>query len=339
MKMLDHADTFEVLCLQAADNGRGEALFGDCLARARKELRPFMVGMDFPSVYLEFPLAGDPFLDVTVLYKNLDEGQRIDSEAAAGTDELIDWFARTCGSREYINFGFELDIKDPQATSAAVHFQPRSAHALVQPFCEAIGEPERAKLYLDLNDRLPAGWELSFFGMFRGRPGSPLRVCGYLNKATVEPIAADPRRMADVFDQIGFVAYDDEMLAQISELLAAGPGSYDFQFDIYPDGHLGDVFAIDTRFEIERPQLVRASFAEGPASRVMSLLERWDIADERWRLGVEAAFARMIPVELEDGSTGRYALVVMPQWVKVRWANKRLQPSKLYHLACAQLLG
>ena len=61
MRLLSHADAFEVLCLQAADNGRGEVLFGDCLKRARQYGRAFMVGPDFPDVYLEFPLAGAPF--------------------------------------------------------------------------------------------------------------------------------------------------------------------------------------------------------------------------------------------------------------------------------------
>ena len=78
MKALSHADAFEVLCLQAADDGRGDVLFGDSLPRARKALRPFMVGERFPSVYLEFPLLGAPFLDVTVLYAALEAGTRID---------------------------------------------------------------------------------------------------------------------------------------------------------------------------------------------------------------------------------------------------------------------
>ena len=39
-----------------------------------------------------------------------------------------------------------------------------------------------------------------------------------------------------------------------------------------------------------------------------------------------------------DGSTGRYAFTLMPQWVKARWTAGVLQPSKLYHFANACLL-
>lgn len=336
-----HPDAFEAMCLQAADCGRGEILFGECLPRARTALRPFMVGEGFPSVYLEFPLAGAPFLDVTVLYDKLEPGTRIASTAAAGTEALLDWYAKENPNGKGdldVSFGFELDVKDPALPRAAVHFQPRRALGLVEPFCEAAGEPERARLYLDLAARMPAGWPLSFFGMFRGRPGSPLRVCGYLAASEKRACAKDPGRIAGVFDELGFTAYDETMVSRISTLMGATEETVDFQFDVYDDGHLGPTFAVDLQFGIERPEAVGASFRSGPASRVLGLLESWGAADGRWRLGGDAAFARALDVALEDGGTGRYAFTLMPQWAKARWTGGELQPSKLYLLARSQLL-
>ena len=81
-----------------------------------------------------------------------------------------------------------------------------------------------------------------------------------------------------------------------------------------------------------------ASFTDGPAARAMGKLEELGAADGRWKLGGDAAFARSMNVELEDGSTGRYAFTLMPQWVKARWTAGALQPSKLYHFANACLL-
>ena len=328
---------FEVLVLQLADEGRGPVLFGESVNRVRPLVAPFIVGKEFPGVYFEFPLKGDPFLDVTVLYHEVEPGTRVDSEAAAGTGPMFDWYARERELDENISCGFELDTKNPAMPTPAIHFQPRTNIGLVDPFCEAIGESERGKLYLDQAKRMPKGWPLSFFGMFRGRPGSPLRVCGYLDADVKERGAHDPAYIAEVFDQVGFTAYDDTMLSRVSALMAAAPGSLDFQFDVYPDGHLSDVFAIDAQFEIKQPEVVHASFADGPASHVMALFEKWGIADERWKLGIDATFARAIPVELEDGSVGRYAFTLMPQWIKARWSNKELQPSKLYVLGKAGL--
>ena len=333
-----NADAFEVLCLQAADEGRGEALFGSCLERARTELRPFMVGSTFPSVYLEFPLIGNPFLDVTVLYGELEPRTRVDSPAAEGSGPMLDWFAQAHSNFENISCGFELDVKVPSRTLAAVHFQPRHHVQLVAPFCEAAGIPHAAPLYLDFDERMPSGWEPSFFGVFRGREGSPLRVCGYLANSEKDACADDSRHLASIFDEIGFSAYDETMLEQASQLMRTAPGTVDYQFDVYPDGTLGNIFAIDAQFALEQPENVRASFTDGPGARVMGLLEGWGVADERWKLAAQAAFARAIPVQLDDGTIGRYGFTLMPQWVKARWTSGVLQPSKLYHGGSAKIL-
>lgn len=323
--------------LQAADEGRGPVLFGESLDRAREAVVPFMVGEKFPSVYLEHPLIGDPFLDVTVLYGKIEPGFCIESDAARGTEALIDWYANECGEYENISFGFELDTKKTELSAGAVHFQPRRHTELVVPFCKALGEPERAQLYLGLNERLPAEWQLSFFGMFRGRPGSPLRVCGYLDTEEREACAQDPSRLASVFDAIGFSAYDSPMLAEATRLMGVAPVGIDFQFDVWPDGSLGNTFAFDLQFGIEQPEAVLANFTDGPAAQLMGLLESLGVADHRWKLGAQAAFARAIPVELPDGSLHRYSFTLMPQWAKARWTDGVLQPSKLYFLAKAGL--
>ena len=339
MRAPTRTDAFQVLLLQAADEGRRPVLFGESLQRAREAVPPFLVGDSFPSVYLEHPLAGEPFLDVTVLLGRTAAGTRIASPAAGDHGAMLDWYASVRPEYDEVCCGFELDTKRDPLPPAAVHFQPRANVGLVRPFCAAVGEPERAELYLDLAGRMPEGWPLSFFGMFLGRPGSPLRACGYLNNSQKDACAQDPDHLADAFDAIGFAAYDDAMLAQATALMAAAPGSLDFQFDVYPDGRLGDTFAFDVQFEIAQPQAVCAAFETGGAARVMRLLQGWGAADERWKLAAPSAFARAIGVELDDGEAGRFAFTLMPQWAKARWTNGTLQPAKLYHHASAELLG
>ena len=339
MRQPSHADAFQVLLLQAADEGRGPALFGDSLVRAREAVPPFLVGERFPDIYLEHPLLGEPYLDATVLYGEIPLGMRVDSPLAAGRADLFDWFAEAHARCDDISFGFELDTKLDETPAAGIHFQPRSHIELVEPFCEAAGEPDRAALYQQMARRMPDGWPLSFFGMFCGRPDSPLRVCGYLGTGEKDACTQDPERMAAVFDAVGFSAYDDQMLGQIRELMASAPSAVDFQFDVYPDGSLGETFGIDVQFGIEQTAKVQASFADGPAARVVDLLQAWNVADRRWSLGVDATFARAIPIEQPDGAFAGFAFTLMPQWVKVRWTRGRLQPSKLYLLARADLLS
>ena len=329
---------YQVLLLQAAGEGRGPLLFGDSLERAGEAVLPFLVGESFPDVYLEHPLLGDPFLDVTVLFGPVEPGTRIESPAAGDHAAMLDWFARARGLNDAISFGFEVDTKEERLPVSAVHFQPRVYTELVRPFCEAAGEPQAAELYLALAERMPKSWPLSFFGMFRGRPCAPLRVCGYLAPREREECAVDPDHLAAAFDTVGFSAYNDAMLSQVSALMAAAPGCVDFQFDVYPDGSIGHTFAIDVQFGVEQPKAVWASFDHGPGWGVMNLLEQWGAADSRWKASVQAAFARALPIETAVGERGLYAFSIMPQWVKARWINGLLQPAKLYHLAHSGLL-
>ena len=55
------ATFFQTLLIHAGDEGRAEALFGESYGRVRQVAPPFIIGGQFPSVYLEFPLAGDRF--------------------------------------------------------------------------------------------------------------------------------------------------------------------------------------------------------------------------------------------------------------------------------------
>ena len=335
----DFAQSFQTLLLIAADDGRRDLLFGDSLERAWEVVPPFLVGNRFPDVYLEHPLSGDPFLDVTVLLQDVEPRTRIDSPLAGEHGALLDWYASIdrCGGS--VDLGFEVDTGAESVPEAAVHFQPRQHLEYVRPFCEAAGEPDRADLYLDLASRMPKAWSLSFFGMFRGRPASPLRVCGYLSPEEKAACATDPVRLAATFDRIGFSAYDEAMLEQVTTLLSAAPPLADFQFDVLPDGSIGDTFAIDVSFGVERPSAVAESFASGVGARTMGLLESWGAADARWRDAARSAFARAIDVEASDGSSARLALTVMPQWAKVRWRECELQGSKLYHSAGARLFS
>jgi hypothetical protein len=333
--VLNNALAFDVLCLQAADEGRGEILFGDCLERVRREAPPFIIDGSFPSVYLEYPLIGDPFLDITILYnEGVAKGQRVNSPLVAGTEAAMDWFTNLDDGYEGISFGYELDTKDPSLPVAAIHFQPRRHRQLVDPFCQAVGEPERAHLYHEVNERLPPAWELSFFGMFRGRSNSPLRVCGYLHQQEIQA-CTDPKRLKSVFDAVGFTSYSKEMLEQATTLIDGAAQSADFQFDVYPDGTLGDTFAFDVSYNIQRPELVHENFENGKAAKLMRQLEEWGVADERWHLTSGATFSRAIPLEREDGSFGRYHFVVQPQWEKVRWTACKLMPAKSYLFATA----
>ena len=88
-------------------------------------------------------------------------------------------------------------------------------------------------------------------------------------------------------------------------------------------------------------ELLQETDAEHPISTAQierALYERWGIADERWRLIPDTAFARSLPVTRADGTAAAYSFTLMPGWSKARWRNGVLQPAKFYLLGKAGVL-
>ena len=330
-----HAQAFELLLLKAAEAGRNAALFGRAAHRVRDAACPFLIGKKFPEIYLEFPLAGEPFLDVTLLYAELEEDAHIDSPLANGCEDILSLYARERAKDASIDFGFEIDCAGPAPSAAGVHFQPRRRTDLEAPFCEAAGSPEKAALYLAQDRRMPQGWRLDYFGMFRGRSASPLRVCGYLGKRERRACAADPARLARSLEQAGFSAFDGAMLAQATRVLGLAPAGAEFQLDVLANGSLGDIFSIGLRFDSLPSAEVRRSFASGVGAAVMAQLREWGIADGRTTHVTEMAFTRGVNVWAGNGTSVPFGFSLNPGWLKVRWRDGVLQPAKLYMNASA----
>ena len=340
MKIPAHTQAFELLLLQAARDGRDAALFGGAADRVRDAVLPFLIGEKFPEIYLEFPLGGEPFLDVTLLYGELGEDAHINSPLASGCEDILSFYARERAKDEQITFGFEIDGADPAPSAAGVHFQPRSRTELVLPFCEAAGSPEKAELYLAQDGRMPQGWPLSYFGMFRGRKGSPLRVCGYMEERERHACAADPAYLGRALDQAGFSAFDTEMLAQAARILELAPAYVEFQFDALADDSLGDMFAIGVHFDSLPSAEVRRSFADGAGASIVAQLQEWGIADDRVAHVAEMTFTRGMYLQSDDGSLKPFGFSLIPTWLKVRWRGGVLEPAKLYmNVSAGQLKG
>ncbi len=231
-----------------------------------------------------------------------------------------------------VGFGFELDTEKTIVPPVAVHFEPRNNPLLATRFFELLGEKERLHLYDDMRKSLPKNWEPAYFGLFRERPEAPLRVCGYLQKDEVISCKEDPSRIKDIFDKVGFTAFDQTMISQITEVLRIEPAGFDYQFDIYPDGTMGKIFSIEIMLKERSEKSIRKSFEKGAALQILDLMRKYGLAEEKSRLLGEFTFERSVPVELKDGSLAPFHLGFRPKWFKIRWDNTKLVPAKCYFL-------
>lgn len=329
MRRPSQMETFDALYCIAAGGGRGEALFGDSITLARPAYERTLIGNGYPTAYLEFPLLGDPGFDLLSVYGSVAAGARFAPGAGFGRQDLFDWFGSLQIDDGTVSCGLELDTSAGETDRVGVYLQQRQHTELVEPFLASIKEAGRARSYLDVLERMPKGWPPAYVGLFPGRPGTPLRIGGYMSKPDLRRCIADPAHLGKRFRRIGFAAFDEAMLRRCAASMRCVP-SVDFQFDIMADGSLGDTFGLSLSFNQTTPRQAKACMEDGQGARLMEMFESWGLADDRWRLIADAAFARHVDVRRDDGSEGRMALCVLFNYAKIKFIDGVAQPAKFY---------
>lgn len=111
--------------------------------------------------------------------------------------------------------------------------------------------------------------------------------------------------------------------------MALAPG-VDFQFDIMEDGRLGDTFGLSLSFNETKPRRARECMEGGYGAKICKLMQDWGLADDRWQLIADAAFAKHVPYQREDGTEGRFALCILFNYAKVKFTACEPRPAKFY---------
>ena len=333
MKKPNQMEAFDALYTIAAGDGREEALFGSSYELARPVYERTLIGDGYPAAYLEFPLLGKPCFDLLSVHGYVEPEAQFAPGAGFGYQAMFDWFKGVCKEDGHVSCGIELDTSTGETDRAGVYLQQRECVELVAPFLESVGESARAQSYLDVLSRMPKGWPPAYVGLFPGRPGTPLRIGGYMGHAELERCAQDPEHLGECFRQVGFTAFDKEMLGRCSKFMEIAP-SADFQFDIMPDGSLGGTFGLSLSFNETKPRQAYECMEGGYGARLMGLLQDWGLADDRWKAITSAAFGRHVGYEKEDGTEGRFALSIRFNYAKVKFTACEPQPAKFY-LTCA----
>ena len=102
------------------------------------------------------------------------------------------------------------------------------------------------------------------------------------------------------------------------------------------DGTLGDTFGLSLSFNETTPRRARACMEDGYGARICELMQDWGLADDRWKLIADAAFARHVSFEKDDGSEGRFVLCILFNYAKVKFTAREPQPAKFYLLLDAR---
>ena len=111
MRAIDNNTAFRLLLASAASGGRDKLLFGDSLERVKKIIPDFLGKGDFPDIYLEFPLFGEPFLDIflTVVAEEPYQGSYITSPLAEDSEKIVSFIRDAHRKYREVSGGFEID--------------------------------------------------------------------------------------------------------------------------------------------------------------------------------------------------------------------------------------
>lgn len=324
MKTPDPLELYDLLYGLAARDGREAALFGGSAPFARSMVKKALIGDGCPTFYLELPLIGAPRFDVLVGYGRVSPDARFSPGAGFGYQPLFRWFS-ALPQGQGVSCGFALDCGTGQAEQVGVYLQFRGNSTLTAPFLNVLGESKRLSGLETVLRQLPEGMRASYLGLFPARKGAPARIGGYLCGAAVR----EQGLMKSCFDRIGFSAYDASMLDFCNQCLSLVTGA-DFQFDLFPDGSLGDVFGLSLSCNDVKPRQAAEWMDTGSGKTLMTLLEQRGLADERWKRLSGAALSKGIRTEGENGENKILGLAVRFNYVKIKFQSGLPVAAKFY---------
>ena len=119
--MIDHMTLYDTVYALVANEGREQALLGECGPLAREAFRRSLAGDMFPIVWFEVPMQGNPRFDLHVALGRdaLCAGVEFADGAGNGYDELFRWYeeCETGGA----GLAFAYDVSDGRIEAPAIH--------------------------------------------------------------------------------------------------------------------------------------------------------------------------------------------------------------------------
>ena len=330
--MTDYAMLYDMVYALTARNGREEALFGISAPAAREAFLHSLTGTEFPELWFEVPLAGDPWFDLHALTScvSLTPGMTFPESLAKDAQAAFAWFAKQ--QRTTRQLALSWDTGKGFAERPAVQLLVKTDNAEVTcDFLEAAGRPDAKEAYRTFVSSLPDDWFACYTGVFPARPDHNLRVECIPEHHLQNAYANDPALLEQHLKQVGLTELGDTLLARC-QLMAQTPFQLEFQFDVEPDGRAGATFGASLRFARPPSEGDWEGFAaDGNAGTLMQQVESWGLADERWRLLEDTIFATR--ASRGDESCVLYCY---PAFVKLRWRAGEPVDAKAYLIAGAQ---
>jgi len=328
--MVDYSRIYDIIYALCAIGGREQKLFGPYHPLAHEAFRRSMASPDFPEIWFELPLAGDPWFDLHVLTarKSLDADMPFDPETTGGNPAVFSWFARQDISKVR-QLALSYDVHSAGIDEPAVQLLVRThTPETICSFLQAAENETAAEAYRSFEKRLPDGWFCCYAGVFPSRKDFNLRVECIPDRGLERAYAQDIALLERDLRQVGLCDFGETLLPRC-QLLAQSPYPLEFQLDISPEGRALPTVSASVRFGASPDDPDMPSFdPDGPAGELMERIESWGLADDRWRLLPETAFAKRVTRNGKE-----MVFYCYPAFIKLRWRNGEPVDAKTYLIA------
>ena len=337
------------LCQRAADDGRGEALFGrdaEAYGAAAAEAvgRSSLAHTDRAHYYFEFPLTGRSGLDIMVQYRcgSLLPGASFLKGDGFGYQQFFGRLAEEQSFEDYLVF-FAFDLSEGRE-QPNIYLMPKLAGAncdYVPGMLQLLGEEKRTEKTMQAFDAAPPGWQPYYAGLMKTREGAPIRL-GFVTKAgLVNRYAADSAMIVRDFGVYYPGGVPDVVCEQLMRLAKATEkdACWDIQLNLFDDGSFDDHLGItpDMGFRYNDVRHAERTLESDRVIKIMELLESWNCADDRWHLMGEACcgIQRRAGYKTDTGTVvhRRVADAIQLNAVKVRLKRTGAYLAKGYLIA------
>lgn len=336
---LTQQEIYKILIAHLARGERKTEFFGD-LALSEKAFANSLIANEFPTIYYEIYLQGEPRTDmhVSVASESVHACGNIPPHLGGGGYETFFAWYKTTPGRRTLHFAYDLSEKRTDSHAIQLFFDLPFSD--VKEYFRIMGSGASAEYLREFAELAPKGWRPSYFALLQGRPGSPARVDFFVRKERQEIYAKDIAVFGEDLKSAGFDAVNDEFLRICGEI-ARAPFPMELQFNVLEGGKADSTIGVSATLapaalglrQTDRPALVqiRESFSEGGAAcHLLQRAEAWGLSDRRWRYARDIIFYKRLSL----GGANVFLLSV-PVFLKVRWREGKPLDAKMYDIARA----
>lgn len=321
-------------------NGKESLLFGNnyrelCI----KAINCTLIKDSYFGLFSEFPLIGEPFLDLSVYStpKEITLPIYFTDGQGFGYKELYEYQHRL----GYHNLGFEFDLSKGQPFHPHVVIFPTDELLYDKEYLEncfnLMGINDRTGFLFNKIDKAIPGWKFAYFGGYNGRKDCPTRIVFRICGEQMSAYKSNMKRLFNDLKAFGYLYISDTMLLPLN-ILFKYTNNCKISFDLLPDGTLGSTMGFEYGVTLKKhSDFLPNAFWQTDNAQFLQEIEESNLIDNRWRDVVPTAFAVKSSYVDDNQKLVEVIQNHAIHTVKFRWREGEFLAPKMYtNYFCSQ---